>query len=193
MQNFIFENPTKIMFGKGQIEKTGREVARFGKKVLLVYGEGSIKKSGVYDRVVTSLRDADIEIVEFSGAKANPVLSHVLKGIEKARERRVDVILAVGGGSVIDAAKTIAVGAKTGDDIWDYFIRKKTIRDALPVLTVVTLSASASEMNPAAVITREEGSQKFSIRSPFIQPKTSILDPEALFTLSPAYSAYSAV
>ena len=110
MQNFIFENPTKIIFGKGQIGKTGCEVARFGKKVLMVYGEGSIKKSGVYDQVVTSLRDADIEIAEFSGAKTNPVLSHVLKGVEIARKKGIDVILAVGGGSVIDTAKTIAVG-----------------------------------------------------------------------------------
>jgi alcohol dehydrogenase YqhD (iron-dependent ADH family) len=193
MQNFIFENPTKIIFGKGQIGKTGREIAKFGKKVLMVYGEGSIKKSGVYDQVVASLRDADIEIVEFPGARSNPVLSHVLKGVDVAREKGVDVVLAVGGGSVIDTAKTIAVGAKTDDDLWDFFTHKKAIKDALSLLTVVTLSASASEMNPAAVITNEEGSQKFSIRSPFIQPKTSILDPTALFTLSPSYSAYSAV
>jgi alcohol dehydrogenase YqhD (iron-dependent ADH family) len=193
MQNFIFENPTKIIFGKGQIEKTGCEVAKFGKKVLMVYGEGSIKKGGVYDQVVASLQNADIEIVEFSGVKANPVLSHALDGVAVAREKAVDVVLAVGGGSVIDTAKTIAVGAKTDDNLWDYFRRERTINDALPVLTVVTLSASASEMNPAAVITNEEGLQKFSIRSPFIQPKTSILDPTTLFTLSPSYSAYSAV
>ncbi len=193
MQNFIFENPTKIIFGKGQIGRTGREVAKYGKKVLMVYGERSIRKSGVYDEVVASLRNADLEIVEFSGARANPVLSHVLKGVNVARGGGVDVVLAVGGGSVIDTAKTIAVGVKTDDDLWDFFTRKKTIKDALPLLTVVTLSASASEMNPAAVITNEEGARKFSIRSPFIQPKTSILDPTALFTLSPSYSAYSAV
>ncbi len=193
MQNFIFENPTKIIFGKGQIGRTGREVAKYGKKVLMVYGERSIRKSGVYDEVVASLRNADLEIVEFSGARANPVLSHVLKGVNVARGAGVDVVLAVGGGSVIDTAKTIAVGVKTDDDLWDFFTRKKAIKDALPLLTVVTLSASASEMNPAAVITNEEGARKFSIRSPFIQPKTSILDPTALFTLSPSYSAYSAV
>lgn len=193
MQNFIFENTTKIIFGKGQIEKTGCEVAKFGKKVLMVYGEGSVKKSGVFDQVRSSLQDADIEIVEFPGARANPVLSHVLKGVEIARESEVDVILAVGGGSVMDTAKAIAVGAKTDYDLWDYFRRERTVEDALPVMTVVTLSASASEMNPAAVVTNEEEAQKFSIRSPFIQPRTSILDPTALFTLSPSYSAYSAV
>jgi len=193
MQNFVFENPTKIVFGRDQIKKTGREVANFGKKVLMVYGQGSIKKGGIYDQVVASLKAANVEIVEFPGVKSNPVLSHALKGIDIARREAVDVVLAVGGGSVIDTAKTIAVGAKTDDDVWDYFVRAKTIQDALPVLTVVTISASASEMNPAAVITKEEGARKFSIRSPFIQPRTSILDPAALFTLSPAYSAYSAV
>jgi len=193
MQNFVFENPTKIVFGRGQIKKIGCEAAKFGKKVFMVYGQGSVKRSGVYDQVVASLKAADIEIIEFPGVKSNPVLSHALKGIDIARKEGIDVVLAVGGGSVIDTAKTIAVGAKTDDDVWDYFMRTKTIQDALPVLTVVTISASASEMNPAAVITKEEEAKKFSIRSPFIQPKTSILDPTALFTLSPAYSAYSAV
>jgi len=193
MQNFTFENTTKIVFGRGQIKKIGCEAAQFGKKVLLIYGRGSVKRSGVYDQVVASLTEADIEWVEFPGVKSNPVLSHALKGIEIAKREGVDAVLAVGGGSVIDTAKTIAVGAKTDDDIWDYFLRVKTIQDALPVLTVLTISASASEMNQAAVITKEEENRKFSIRSPFIQPKTSILDPEALFSLSPSYSAYSAV
>jgi len=193
MQNFVFENPTKIVFGKDQIKETGSEVRKFGRKVLMVYGQGSIKKSGVYDQVVASLREAGLEIVEFPGVRSNPVLSHALKGIDIAKKEGVDVVLAVGGGSVMDTAKTIAVGAKTDDDVWEYFVRTKTIQDALPLLTVVTLSASASEMNPAAVITREDGAKKYSFKSPFAQPKTSILDPAALFTLSPAYSAYSAV
>lgn len=193
MHNFVFENPTKIVFGRDQIKKTGREVANFGKKVLMVYGQGSIKRNGIYDQVITSLKDAGIEIIEFPGTRSNPVLSHALKGIDLARREGVDVVLAVGGGSVMDTAKTIAVGAKTDDDVWDYFIHAKTIQNALPVLTIVTISASASEMNQAAVITKEEGARKFSIRSPFVQPKTSILDPTALFTLSPAYSAYSSV
>ncbi|MCD6153515.1 MAG: iron-containing alcohol dehydrogenase [Syntrophobacterales bacterium] len=195
MQNFIFYNPTRIIFGQGMITNIGNEVRQFGTRVLLVYGQGSIKKYGIYDQVISSLNDAKLATVEFPGVKSNPVLSHALKGIELARNEDVDVILAVGGGSVIDTAKTIAVGVKAGpdDDIWEFFTYKKKIRDALPVLTVVTISASASEMNPAAVITKEEDAQKFSIRSPLIQPKTSILDPTALFSLSPAYSAYSAV
>ncbi|MBE9546599.1 MAG: iron-containing alcohol dehydrogenase [Proteobacteria bacterium] len=193
MQNFIFENPTKIIFGKGTISRIGREVKRFGSKVLLVYGQESIKKNGIYEQVTESLREADISIVELPGVKSNPVLSLALKGIELARKEKVDTVLAVGGGSVIDTAKTVAAGVKADHDVWDFFTYKKTIKDALPVLTVLTISASASEMNPVAVITKEESDQKYSIRSPFIQPKTSILDPTVLYTLSPEYSAYSAV
>ncbi|MEI7639037.1 MAG: iron-containing alcohol dehydrogenase [Syntrophus sp. (in: bacteria)] len=193
MQNFIFENPTKIIFGQGQIKRIGQETARFGKKVLLVYGQGSIKKNGIYDQVTTSLSESQLSIVEFPGVRSNPVLSHAVQGIETAKREGVDVILAVGGGSVIDTAKTIAAGIMADHDVWDFFTYKKTIQAALPVLTVVTISASASEMNAAAVITREEGRQKYSIRSLHIQPKVSILDPSVLFTLDRAYSAYSAV
>jgi len=193
MQNFVFENPTKILFGKGQIAKIGKEVGKFGRKVLMVYGRGSIRKNGVYDQVVAFLREAGIEIVEFPGVKSKPVLSYARQGIAIAKKEKVDVVLAVGGGSVMDTAKTIAAGALTDDDVWEYFVYKKAVRNALPILTVVTISASASEMNQAAVITKEDSAQKYSFRSPFVQPKTSILDPTVLFTLSPAYSAYSAV
>lgn len=195
MQNFTFENPTKILFGKGMIARIGGEAARFGSKALLVYGSGSIKKNGVYDQVIASLNEAKIPFAEFCGVKSNPVLSHTLKGIEAARSEKADVVIAVGGGSVIDESKTIAAGVKAapGDDIWDFFTFKKKITGALPVLTVLTLSASASEMNNGAVITKEEGAQKLAINSPFIQPKTSILDPSTLFTLAPRYTAYSTV
>ena len=193
MQNFIFENPTKIIFGQGQISRTGKEVARFGRTVLLVYGQESIKKNGIYDQVTASLREAGLTIVEFPGVKSNPVLSYTLKGIALAREKQVDVCLAVGGGSVIDTAKTIAAGVKAEHDVWDFFTYKKPVQSALPVLTVLTLAASASEMNAAAVMTRDEGLQKFSFRSLHIQPRVSILDPTALFTLPATYSAYSAV
>ncbi len=195
MQNFVFENPTRIIFGQGVIARIGGEVSRCGKKVLLVYGRGSIKRNGIYDQVIASLKEANLSIVEFPGAKSNPVLSHVLKGIELARRENVDVILAVGGGSVIDTAKTIAVGIKAdpGEDLWEFFTFKKKIRGAIPILTVVTVSASASEMNATAVITKEEGAQKLTIVSPFIQPRSSVLDPTVLYSLAPEYSAYSAV
>ena len=193
MQNFIFENPTKIIFGKGQIRRIGAESARFGKKILVVYGQGSVKKNGVYDQVMASLKEAQLDIIEFPGVRSNPLLSHALLGIETARREGVEAVLAVGGGSVIDTAKTIAAGVKAAHDVWDFFIYKETIQAALPVLTVVTVAASASEMNAAAVITRETGKQKYSIRSLHIQPKVSILDPTVLFSLDRSYSAYSAV
>jgi len=193
MQNFIFENPTKIIFGKGQIPAIGKEIARFGKKALLVYGMNSIKKTGIYDQVTASLREANVAHVDFPGVKSNPVLSHVTEGINLARREKADVVLAVGGGSVIDAAKTIAAGVVTDHDVWDFFTFSKPVLAALPILTVVTVSASASEMNNGAVLTREDCCFKYGCFSPHFQPKVSILDPTALFSLSPQYSAYSAV
>lgn len=193
MQNFIFENPTKVIFGKGSIAKIGPEMKRAGQRVLMVYGQGSIKKNGIYDQVRASLAEAGIQVIELGGVKSNPVLSLAYQGIEIAKRESIDAVLAVGGGSVIDTAKTIAAGVKADHDVWDFFTREKTIQDALPVFTVLTLSASASEMNPAAVMTREERAQKYSARSPFLQPKTSILDPTVLYSVGPDYTAYSAV
>lgn len=193
MQHFIFENPTKIIFGRETIGRIGRETVRYGRKILMVYGQGSIRRNGVYDQVTASLRDAGVDHLELGGVRSNPVLSLARRGIVLAKQGSVEAVLAVGGGSVIDTAKTIAAGVKADHDVWDFFTREKTIRDALPILTVVTLSASASEMNAAAVITKDDEAKKYSARSPFLHPRTSILDPTALYTLSPAYTAYSAV
>ncbi len=193
MQNFIFENPTKIIFGTGQIRRIGAEASRFGRKILLVYGQGSIKKNGVYEQVILSLKENGLTVVEFPGVRSNPVLSHAVRGIEIAKREGIEAVLAVGGGSVIDTAKTIAAGARTDHDVWDFFVYRQSIQEALPVLTVVTVSASASEMNAAAVITKEEGRRKYSIRSLHVQPKVSVLDPTVLFSLDRKYSAYSAV
>ncbi len=193
MQNFVFENPTKIIFGKGSIAKIGTEVKRFGNRALMVYGMGSVRTTGVYEQVLNTLKEAGVDIVELPGVKSNPLLSKAKEGIELARSKKVDVVLAVGGGSVIDTAKTIAAGTKADHDPWEFFVYTKLVKDALPVLVVLTLSASASEMNAAAVMTRDETCQKYSVRSPLIQPKTSILDTECLFSLTPAYTAYSAV
>ncbi|HQL89873.1 MAG TPA: iron-containing alcohol dehydrogenase [Syntrophales bacterium] len=193
MQNFVFENPTKIIFGKGSIARIGAEAKRFGGRVLMVYGMGSVRASGVYEQVLNSLKEAGVDVVELSGVKSNPLLSKAKEGIALARAKQVDAVLAVGGGSVIDTAKTIAAGVKADHDPWEFFVYTKLVREALPVLVVLTMSASASEMNAAAVITNDETLQKFSVRSPLIQPKASILDPEVLYTVSPAYTAYSAV
>ncbi|MCX7816687.1 MAG: iron-containing alcohol dehydrogenase [Syntrophales bacterium] len=195
MQNFVFHNPTRILFGKGMIERVGEEVKRLGQRVFFVFGQGSIKRTGTYEKVVQSLKDAGVEIIEFSGVRSNPLLSHAVNGIKLCREERADVVLAVGGGSVIDTAKTIAAGVRMDpqEDIWDYFTLKKRIKDALPVVAVVTVSASSSESNPHAVMTKDEGAQKLTLTSPFIQPRVSILDPTVLFTLPSNYTAYSSV
>ena len=193
MQNFIFHNPTKIVFGKGTIETVGKEILPFGKRVLMVYGRKSIKQTGIYDRVINSLRSRGLDIIELPGVKPNPVLSFAMEGIDIAKKYDADVILGVGGGSVIDTAKTIAVGMHAEHDVWDFFLRKRLIKKAAPVVTVVTCSASASEMNTSAVITNESTKQKYSINSPQVRPKTSILDPTALFPLPADQSAYAAV
>ncbi|MEN2986162.1 MAG: iron-containing alcohol dehydrogenase [Thermodesulfovibrionaceae bacterium] len=194
MEDFEFYNPTKIVFGKGTENRIGEILKKDKiKRVLFVYGQSSIKKTGVYDRVVESLRKNNIKFVEHGGVKPNPVLSHAKEGIKKAKDEKVQAILAVGGGSVIDEGKTIAVGAKTRKNVWLYFKRDEVIKGALPVYVILTLAATGSEMNGFAVITNEETSEKLSISSEYIFPKISILNPELTYTVSPQYQAYAAV
>ncbi|MCX7641256.1 MAG: iron-containing alcohol dehydrogenase, partial [Elusimicrobiales bacterium] len=145
MDSFIFQNPTKIIFGKNTINKIGKEVSTYGKKVLFVYGMGSIKKNGVYDKVVESFKKYGISFIEHNGVKPNPVLSHVKEGIKKFREEKCDIIVACGGGRVIDEAKAIAAGINYNGDVWDFFINKSKIENAVPILCVLTLPASGSE------------------------------------------------
>ncbi len=193
VENFIFENPTRIVFGKGCITAIGPEIRKYGSRVLLVYGQGSIKKNGIYAQVMESLEASGAQVIELPGIKSNPVLSRVYEGIELARREKIEVVLAVGGGSVIDTAKGIAAGVPSRIDVWEYYLRRAQAESALPVLTVLTVAASASEMNPVTVMTNEKTAQKFSFRSIHIQPKVSILDPTVLFTIGREYTAYSAV
>ncbi|MDF2952932.1 MAG: Alcohol dehydrogenase YqhD [Thermodesulfobacterium sp.] len=194
MENFEFYVPTRIVFGKKTEEKIEEILKKDGiKKVLFVYGRESIKKIGLYDRVVNSLKEAGIEFVEHSGVKPNPVLSHTREGIKKAKENQVSAILAVGGGSAIDEGKAIAVGAKTEKDIWKFFKREEVIEDALPIYTILTLAATGSEMNGFAVITNEETKKKLNISSIYIFPRVSILNPELTYTVSSQYQAYASV
>jgi len=193
MKNFVFHNPTKILFGKGTIPSIGPETAALGKKALMVYGQGSIKKNTIYDQVTNSLEDACVTIVEHNGVQSNPVLSHVHQGIRLAKENKIDVIVAVGGGSVIDSAKAIAAGALVEHNVWKFFTGRKSIKDALPLSCVLTLAASGSEMNSGMVITNEETNQKFGFANKHLYPRVSILDPSATFSVSPDYTAYGAV
>lgn len=194
MENFEFYVPTRIIFGRNREEEIGEILKSDGiKKVLFVYGRESIKKIGLYDKVVNCLKKAGIEFIEHSGVKPNPVLSHTKEGIKKAKENQVSGILAVGGGSVIDEGKAIAVGAKTEKDIWKYFKREEVIEDALPIYTILTVAATGSEMNGFAVVTNEDTKEKLNIDSKYIFPRVSILNPELTYTVSPQYQAYASV
>lgn len=194
MNQFSYYNPTRIEFGKSKENLIGRLIAEQGiDKVLLLYGTGSIKRSGLYDRVVKSLTDAGVAFEEFGGVVSNPRLSHVKKAIELAKAKKVKAILGVGGGSVADSAKAIAVGALYEGDVWDFFIGKASIKEALPVYTIMTLAATASEMNGNSVVTNDETKQKYSISSVLVNPRISIINPELMNSVSADYLAYSAV
>lgn len=183
MLNFEFYNPTKIIFGKGSLDKLGAEVSRYGKNILLVTGGGSVKRTGLYDRVLQELENASCKVFEVSGVQPNPRVSSVREGIEICKANGVDFILAVGGGSVIDAAKGMAVGAKTDIDIWEFYLRKHEIRDALPLGDVLTLAATGTEMNGNSVVTNWDTQEKLAIAGTHIFPRFSILDPENTYSV----------
>ena len=193
MQNFVFHNPTKILFGKGTVPAIGDETALFGERVLLVYGATSIKNSGLYTRVLDSLQGAGLTVTEHPGVKSNPVLSHVHQGIALAKKHNCQVVCAVGGGSVLDEAKAICAGSTVEHDVWKFFTGKKSVKNPLPLTTVLTLAASGSEMNSGMVITNEKTSQKFGFANKHLYPKASILDPTLTFSVPPDYTAYGAV
>ncbi len=183
MDNFEFRNPTKIVFGRGTEEKVGAEAAVYSKKVLLHFGGSSIKSSGLYDRVTASLKAAGVEWVELGGVKPNPRLSLVYEGVKLCKQYKLGLILAVGGGSVIDSAKAIAMGAVIEGDVWDFYLGKGAPVEALPIGTVLTLPAAGSEASTGTVITKEEGWLKRAVNSDLIYPRFSILNPELAFTL----------
>jgi len=183
MQNFVFQNPTKIIFGKGTEQRVGEQVKERGEKVLFHYGGGSIKKYGLYDRVVDSLEEAGVDFLELGGVQPNPRLSLIKEGIELCREEGVDFILAVGGGSVIDSAKAIAVGLPYEGNVWDFYSTEKEVEEAAPLGAVLTIPAAGSESSPSSVVTKEEGEYKRAISSELIRPRFAILNPEVTFTL----------
>lgn len=188
---FTFYNPTKVIFGKGKISELGKEMA-FVKKALLVAGSGSIKKNGVYEQVAKSLEANGVEWVEVWGVKPNPTLAKVREMIEVAKKEKVDAILAVGGGSVIDASKTVAAGVFL-EDVWNAFEGKAIVKKALPLFVVLTLSATGSEMNRGAVITNEEEKKKWSFVGEALFPRVSIIDSSVQATLPKNQTAYGAI
>ena len=193
MHNFVFHNPTKIIFGKETVPQIGPETAAWGTKALLVYGQSSIKKSGLYGQVIESLQQAGVTVTDHGGVRSNPVLSHVREGIVRAKEAGCDVIVAVGGGSVIDSAKAISAGIPVEHDVWKFFTGKKPIKKTIPLTTVLTLAAAGSEMNSGMVVTNEATREKFGFGNKLLHPKTSILNPELTFSVSRKYTTYGAV
>ncbi|WP_346886052.1 iron-containing alcohol dehydrogenase [Clostridium sp. UBA4395] len=194
MLNFTLYNPTKLVFGESTIETIGKHLVKSGiRKVLIVYGKGSIMKNGVYDTVVESLENNNIDYIKLSGVKPNPVLSKVQEGIKLAKENEVDGVLAVGGGSVIDSSKAIAAGVCYEGNVWELFEGKGSVKKALPLFTILTLSATGSEMNSGGVVTNEDEGKKWSFGSPLLYPKVSILDPSVQRTLPSNQTANGAI
>ncbi len=182
MNEFTFYNPVKLLFGKGQLAKLTEELPKYGRKVLVVYGGGSIKKNGLYDELMNVLDEMNMEVHELANVEPNPRVSTARKGAAICKEKEIDVLLAVGGGSVIDCTKLIACAAKYDGDAWDFVDKSARPVDALPFGTVLTLAATGSEMNSGSVITNEETQEKYGWGSSFSFPKFSILDPT--YTLS---------
>ena len=188
----MYYNPTKLLFGKGQLNRLPKELKSFD-KVLLVYGGGSIKKNGVYDEVIALFKEAQIEWVELSGVEPNPRLGTVNKGIELCKEHDVDFVLAVGGGSVIDCVKAIVVGAKTEADVWDVICKKVRATDGLPYGSIVTIAGTGAELSLNAVITNWEKQDKRSFASSFSRAKFTIVDPSYTKTVPKRQTVYGIV
>lgn len=193
MENFEFCNPTKIIFGEGVLSRLGQEAKRLGERCLLVTGRSSAKKTGAYHKVRRQLEKADIEVSDLDGVQSNPVLSKVRQGIETARNKNINFMVALGGGSVMDTAKAVAAGCLLEGDIWDVFQGRTEIRGALPVVCIPTLAASGSEMNGFMVITNEESGHKLAAGSPHLYPRLSFLEPTLTFSVPRNYTAYGGV
>lgn len=191
MNNFNFCVPTDIRFGRDQIECLPEELKKYGKRVLLVYGGGSIKRTGLYEKIQSLLKE--FEIYELSGIEPNPKLSSVRKGVALCKEHKIDVVLAVGGGSCIDASKHIACGAFYEGDPWDLVLDRSKVTGALPIAVVLTICATGSEMNSGAVISNEETNEKLEINTPLLYPALSICDPTYLYTLPAKQTAAGTV
>ncbi|MGM0366288.1 MAG: iron-containing alcohol dehydrogenase [Actinomycetota bacterium] len=192
MENFEFSMPTRIIFGKDTEKRIGSEIKKHSKKVLFHYGGGSIKKFGLYDKVIKSLRENDIEFVELGGVEPNPRLGLVKEGIKLCRENGIDFILGVGGGSVLDSAKAIAIGVPYGGDVWDFYIDKADINEALPVGAVLTIPAAGSEASNGSVITNERGNYKRPASDELLRPKFAVMNPEVTYSLPPYQTACGA-
>lgn len=190
MENFTAYNPTTLHFGRDVLNQLGVTLNRYGKKVLLVYGQNSIKNNGLYDRIIRQLNAMDAEVYEYGGIRSNPVVEEVDEAAALGRENAVDVILAVGGGSVIDAGKIISIAIPVQVPAWDFFEHRLMPRAAVPLVAVLTLAATGTEMNPFAVLSNHEAENKSGYGSPLLFPRHSFLDPQLTTTVPRDYTAY---
>lgn len=185
MKDFIYYAPTKVYFGRDKEKEVGKIISELKiKKIMMQYGQNSIKKTGLYDVVINSLSSYGIEVVEMGGVEPNPKLSFVREAINIARREKVEMILAVGGGSVIDSSKMTALGATNENDVWEFCMGKSIPKTALPVGCILTIAAAGSEMSESAVLTNEQLNVKKGCTSPFNRCKFAIVNPELTFTLS---------
>lgn len=184
MFKFTYNIPTKVYFGGDQLSNLGPELKKFGKRVLLCYGGGSIKKIGLYDKIVTEIKKAGLELFELSGIEPNPRVTSVNRGAQICKDENIDVLLAVGGGSVIDCTKFVGAGRYYDGDAWDLVTRKAPITNCLPIITVLTLAATGSEMDCGGVITNLETNDKIGMGASIMRPRVSFLDPANTYTVS---------
>lgn len=193
MINFEFSVPTKIIFGDGEVKRTGQQAALFGKKAMLVtYDEALVKSLGFFDKVAQSCKEAGVQLLYHFGVKSNPTAEHAASAIALAKKEKPDVIIALGGGSAMDEAKFIGVAAKYDGDPWDFPTGKAAITDMIPMIAVVTIPATSSELNGTAVINNETLKRKDGFANPVMKPSVSILDPELTYTIPIRQTAYSA-
>ena len=192
MNSFVYDIPVKVYFGENQLCHLGAELSRYGKRVLLTYGGGSIKKIGLYDAVMDEVKKAGLEVFELSGIEPNPRIDSVRQGAQICKDEKIDVLLAVGGGSTIDATKWMAAGACVDFDPWEFFSRWAPVEKALPIVTVLTLSATGSEMDAGGVISNPETKDKIGRMASPLLPKVSFLDPSNTYTVSPYQTACGA-
>lgn len=186
MLNFTYNNRTKIIFGKDTELQAAKEAKVYGNKILIHYGNGSIKKNGLYERLIKCFKDENLEVFELPGVHPNPRLSLVREGIKLCKDNNIDFILAVGGGSVIDSAKAIGIGTMYDGDVWDFYDGKAKPQNSLPVGVVLTIPAAGSESSTGSVITNEDGWYKRPASNPVPRPEFAILNPELTYSL-PAY------
>lgn len=192
MNSFIYDIPVRVYFGKNQLCHLGEELSKYGKRVLLTYGGGSIKKSGLYHVVTEEIRNAGLELYELSGIAPNPRIDSVRDGAQMCKEHDIDVLLAVGGGSTLDATKWMAAGACVDHDPWDFFSKWAPVEKALPIVTILTLAATGSEMDSGGVISNPETLDKIGRLADPLLPKASFLDPTLTYSVSPYQTACGA-